>query len=239
MRRTVDTASASYATVRIVRNELSRRKPCRPPPDRPHHRRVARATGFESLENEVRVDSLPLEGELPDWLTGSLVRTGPAKWEVGERSMNHWFDGLAMLHRFCFADGAVSYASRFLETQRLPRRARDRRDHLLRVRDRPLPLAVPARRVDVLAEALRQRERQPGQARRALHRDDRDADPGRVRRRDARDGRRRLRGPGDADHRAPAPRPRDRRDAQLRRQARPAQRVPLLPPRARTPTSPR
>jgi beta,beta-carotene 9',10'-dioxygenase len=80
--------------------------------------------GFQSLEDEVRVDSLPLEGRLPEWLTGSLIRTGPAKWEVGERSMNHWFDGLAMLHRFGFGDGSVSYASRFLET-RAYRAARD------------------------------------------------------------------------------------------------------------------
>lgn len=38
--------------------------------------------------------------------------------------MNHWFDGLAMLHRFSFANGAVSYANRFLET-RAWRAARD------------------------------------------------------------------------------------------------------------------
>jgi carotenoid cleavage dioxygenase-like enzyme len=70
--------------------------------------------GYESLEDEVRVESLPLTGELPAWLTGSLLRTGPAKWEVGGRTMNHWFDGLAMLHRFGIADGEVSYAGRFL-----------------------------------------------------------------------------------------------------------------------------
>ena len=75
------------------------------------------ARGFESLESEVRVDALPLTGELPAWLEGSLIRTGPAKWEVGERTMNHWFDGLAMLHRFGIGDGSVSYASRFLETR--------------------------------------------------------------------------------------------------------------------------
>ena len=39
--------------------------------------------------------------------------------------MNHWFDGLAMLHRFSFADGEVSYANRFLES-RAYRAARDR-----------------------------------------------------------------------------------------------------------------
>jgi beta,beta-carotene 9',10'-dioxygenase len=70
--------------------------------------------GFRTLENEVVVDSLPLEGSLPPWLAGSLLRTGPAKFEVGERSVRHWFDGLAMLHRYTIEDGRVSYASRFL-----------------------------------------------------------------------------------------------------------------------------
>ena len=73
--------------------------------------------GFESLESETRIDRLPLEGQLPDWLQGSLVRTGPAKWEAGDRTMNHWFDGFAMLHRFGIADGEVSYANRFLQTK--------------------------------------------------------------------------------------------------------------------------
>ncbi|MGA8745224.1 MAG: carotenoid oxygenase family protein [Solirubrobacterales bacterium] len=73
--------------------------------------------GFRSLENETRVEELPLEGKLPDWLEGSLIRTGPAKWEVGEHAMRHWFDGFAMLHRFGFANGNVSYANRFLQTR--------------------------------------------------------------------------------------------------------------------------
>ncbi len=73
--------------------------------------------GFQTLEDEVRVDELPLTGAVPEWLTGALLRTGPAKWEVGGRSVNHWFDGLAMLHRFSFAGGSVSYANRFLETR--------------------------------------------------------------------------------------------------------------------------
>ena len=80
--------------------------------------------GFESLEDETQIAGLPVRGQLPPWLTGSLVRTGPAKWEVAGRSMNHWFDGFAMLHRFSFSDGSVSYANRFLET-RAWRAARD------------------------------------------------------------------------------------------------------------------
>jgi carotenoid cleavage dioxygenase-like enzyme len=77
------------------------------------------AKGFESLgrEHEIRVGELPLRGSLPEWLEGSLIRTGPARFEAGEHSFRHWFDGQAMLHRFGFGDGAVSYASRFLRTK--------------------------------------------------------------------------------------------------------------------------
>ena len=150
--------------------------------------------GFESLENETHVDALPVQGELPAWLTGSLIRTGPAKWEVGEQAMSHWFDGLAMLHRFAFADGDVSYANRFLESKAYRAARETRRDHATRS-SRPTPAArsSSASSSMFIAEAHRQRQRQPDQARRALRRDDRDADPGPVRRRDARGRRRRLR----------------------------------------------
>lgn len=74
-------------------------------------------TGFATLDAEVEVDSLPVEGQIPDWLNGMLLRNGPAKFEAGERSVNHWFDGMAMLHRFSFAAGQVSYANRFLRSK--------------------------------------------------------------------------------------------------------------------------
>src|ERR1700679_2026158 len=71
--------------------------------------------GFESLEEEITLDALPVTGELPPGLFGSLRPPGPAKFEAGTRRFNHWFDGLAMLHRFTFGDGRVSYGNRFLE----------------------------------------------------------------------------------------------------------------------------
>jgi carotenoid cleavage dioxygenase-like enzyme len=70
--------------------------------------------GFETLETEVELDSLPVEGTIPEWLAGTLLRNGPARFEVGEQRFQHWFDGLAMLHRFSFGGGSVSYANRFL-----------------------------------------------------------------------------------------------------------------------------
>jgi carotenoid cleavage dioxygenase-like enzyme len=77
--------------------------------------------GFRTLESEVRDRQLPVEGDLPSWLTGSLVRNGPAKFEVDGDRVGHWFDGLAMLHRFGFDGdvgdrGEVSYTNRFLRS---------------------------------------------------------------------------------------------------------------------------
>jgi carotenoid cleavage dioxygenase-like enzyme len=72
--------------------------------------------GFESLTGEVVLDRLPVRGDLPEWLGGTLVRNGPALFEADGRSLRHWFDGQAMLHRFTLAAGRVSYANRFLDT---------------------------------------------------------------------------------------------------------------------------
>jgi carotenoid cleavage dioxygenase-like enzyme len=74
--------------------------------------------GFRSLTREIAEPvALPVSGVLPLWLKGTLLRTGPSKFEVGARTYNHWFDGLAMLHRFALADGGVSYANRFLKSK--------------------------------------------------------------------------------------------------------------------------
>ncbi len=73
--------------------------------------------GFTTLDKEVSIDSLPVKGNLPKWLSGTLVRNGPGKHEVGEHKYKHWFDGLAMLHAFSFANGKVSYANKFLESE--------------------------------------------------------------------------------------------------------------------------
>lgn len=73
--------------------------------------------GFGSTKNELNLPALPVHGKLPDWLHGTLVRNGPGTFKVGSQTYRHWFDGLAMLHKFSFADGKVSYANKFLETK--------------------------------------------------------------------------------------------------------------------------
>ena len=74
------------------------------------------AKGFADLEHELAFESLPVTGAMPTWLSGALVRTAPAKFDLGHQTLNHWFDGLAMLHRFSFMEGKVAYANRFIQS---------------------------------------------------------------------------------------------------------------------------
>jgi carotenoid cleavage dioxygenase-like enzyme len=73
--------------------------------------------GFSSLDRELQLQKLPVTGLMPEWLSGTLIRNGPAKFEVGKQSYQHWFDGLSMLHKFSFQNGEVSYANKFLHSQ--------------------------------------------------------------------------------------------------------------------------
>ncbi|MFC4450783.1 carotenoid oxygenase family protein [Halorussus aquaticus] len=77
----------------------------------------AYSPGFRSRESECDRLDVPVEGEIPAWLSGTLVRNGPGRFEVGGERVAHWFDGLAMLRAFRFGDGEVTYSNRFLRTE--------------------------------------------------------------------------------------------------------------------------
>lgn len=72
--------------------------------------------GFRQNLQERSIANLPVQGDLPSWLEGSLIRNGPGLVQA-DKSMRHWFDGLAMLHKFTFRKGRVDYLSRFIECE--------------------------------------------------------------------------------------------------------------------------
>ncbi len=74
------------------------------------------ARGFESVAQEYSQHPVDTDGEIPAWLSGRLIRNGPGQFEVGNRRVKHWFDGLAMLTKFTFNDCTVTYSNRFLRT---------------------------------------------------------------------------------------------------------------------------
>lgn len=52
-------------------------------------------------------------GRIPTWLRGSLLRCGPGLFEVGSEPFYHLFDGQALLHKFDFKEGHVTYHRRY------------------------------------------------------------------------------------------------------------------------------
>jgi beta,beta-carotene 9',10'-dioxygenase len=72
--------------------------------------------GFADQTKEIIAPSLEVEGVIPEWLSGTLLRNGPARFGLEDKTLNHWFDGLAMLHKFDIANGRVGYANKFLDS---------------------------------------------------------------------------------------------------------------------------
>ena len=92
--------------------------------------------GFRSLTAEIRQPvALPVTGALPAWLTARCSAPDRPNSRSATRTYNHWFDGLAMLHRFAFAEGGVSYANCFLESNAFRAAARPARS--------PMPSSPP------------------------------------------------------------------------------------------------
>ena len=74
--------------------------------------------GFETQRDERQGERLAVEGQLPGWLVGRLVRNGPGQFEAGDQPLGHWFDAYAMVRGFRI-DGrrnAVTYTNRFVRS---------------------------------------------------------------------------------------------------------------------------
>ncbi len=70
---------------------------------------------FDREKEEERIPC-KIQGEIPLWLSGTLLRNGPAKFAVEGKRVD-WFDGLAMLHAFEFNAEQVLYTNRFIRSE--------------------------------------------------------------------------------------------------------------------------
>ncbi|KAH9495081.1 Beta,beta-carotene 15,15'-monooxygenase [Bulinus truncatus] len=59
---------------------------------------------------------VPVTGQLPAWLSGSLCRNGSGIYRLNQTTWKHSFDGLAVLHRWTIKDGKVTYLSSVLDS---------------------------------------------------------------------------------------------------------------------------
>ncbi|MCC2624974.1 MAG: putative dioxygenase [Burkholderiales bacterium] len=67
--------------------------------------------------SETPKTKLNVEGELPAWLSGDLIRNGPGLFNFSGVKLNHWFDGMAVIHKFSFGENQVYYQSKFLQSR--------------------------------------------------------------------------------------------------------------------------
>lgn len=71
---------------------------------------------FQTVQEIPQPIPTKITGTIPKWIQGSLLRNGPGKFEFGDYNFNHWFDGMALMHKFAIVDGKVTYMSKFLES---------------------------------------------------------------------------------------------------------------------------
>uniref|UniRef100_A0A8C6VGH1 Carotenoid-cleaving dioxygenase, mitochondrial n=1 Tax=Naja naja TaxID=35670 RepID=A0A8C6VGH1_NAJNA len=69
-----------------------------------------------NIQKTPQAISVKLQGQIPKWLKGKLLRNGPGKFEFGPDKYNHWFDGMALMHKFEIENGVVKYSSKFLRS---------------------------------------------------------------------------------------------------------------------------
>ncbi|MGA2158269.1 MAG: carotenoid oxygenase family protein [Dehalococcoidia bacterium] len=75
------------------------------------------ALGFSDQVMEWTNEPAILNGSIPDWLTGTLYRNGPARFNLPDGTrIRHWFDGFAMVHRLNLTRDRITYTNRFLDT---------------------------------------------------------------------------------------------------------------------------
>ena len=146
--------------------------------------------GFDEPPGEI--DARPTcrcEGECPPGCTGSLVRLTPAKFDAGDKRLKHWFDGSGDAHPLRIGGRPrrrtpIACCDSTARTRRAATASRADGEFATD------PCRSLFKRVQPSSRPRRPTTRsQPGPARRALPRDDRDADAGRLRPGDARDAR--------------------------------------------------
>ena len=74
------------------------------------------AGNYAPVSFEADAPDLPVRGELPKDLFGTLYRNGPNPQFAPRDQNHHWFVGDGMIHAFHISDGRVSYRNRWVRT---------------------------------------------------------------------------------------------------------------------------
>lgn len=74
--------------------------------------------------------TLPITGSVPQELSGTLYRNGPADWESGGFNGAHPFDGDGLMVKFTITDGTVRFRSRYVDTPKRRKELRGQGAHI-------------------------------------------------------------------------------------------------------------
>ena len=100
---TISTAFAAFTTIQAQDNPATHGPPPGSDP---------LTWGFYATHEVQQPIQLPIVGNIPRWLNGSLYRGAAGTWDVGNYTAEHWFDGFSRNHRFEISNGTVEYRSR-------------------------------------------------------------------------------------------------------------------------------
>lgn len=71
---------------------------------------------FQSANERPEPISAEIKGIIPTWLTGTLIRIGPGRFECCETPLKHWLDGQGLLLHFHIEAGHVTYSNKFVRS---------------------------------------------------------------------------------------------------------------------------
>lgn len=77
---------------------------------------ISARAGFSSHNAECNCVPLKVQGCLPTWLRGTLIRTGPGLFDLNEQTFKYWFDGFALLHQVTFTANGPTFSARMLQS---------------------------------------------------------------------------------------------------------------------------
>jgi carotenoid cleavage dioxygenase len=80
----------------------------------PQHPRLS--GNFAPIHMECDAPDLPVIGEIPKEISGTLYRNGPNPQFAPREGMYNWFGGDGMIHAFSIEDGRVAYRNRWVRT---------------------------------------------------------------------------------------------------------------------------
>ena len=74
---------------------------------------------FAPIHSEYDLTDLPVIGEMPAELNGTLFRNGPnPQFPTLDPAQSHWFTGDGMVHAFTLRDGRAAYRNRWVRTDK-------------------------------------------------------------------------------------------------------------------------